>query len=321
MYEFHPSRASLFTMFIQYRKASDWWNDSYERNLICFDQYCKKIYPDIQGLTQEMVTDWLKQKPTETNASCRARTQVVITMIRYLQEHKLTDIVLPEQTIRSKNQHIPHAFSNDELLKFFHECDIQIRKAPTKQKAFSALTSSVLFRLLYSSGMRTLEARLLKTSDIDWSDGILNIKSTKGKQEHFVALHGDVQKMLSSYHKAAEKYLPDRVYFFTNGTDDSPITPDALWWRFRKIWSSISTAKAVAYDFRHHYAITNINSWIDSGYAFHDKFLYLSKSMGHSSLENTKYYYSLVPQMADTIYSCSNQSFDAMIPEVPEYEE
>ncbi len=321
MYEFNPSRSPFFDRFIQYRKASGLWNHSYECNLIYFDRYCIRNYPDKQGLTQEMVTDWIKQQPTESSASCRARTQVVITMTKYLQTFKLADIVLPEQMNHPKNQHIPYVFSEKELLAFFNECDAQVCNATSKAKAFAALTSSVLFRLLYSSGIRTMEARLLKVSDINWPEGVLSIVSTKGKQQHFVALHEGTLEMLRSYHEAAEKYLPGRTYFFTDGAKDSPLTTNVLCYRFNKIWGKISDAKAVAYDFRHNYAITNINSWIGTGYAFHDKFLYLSKSMGHSTLENTKYYYSLVPEMADIILSCSNQSFEELVPEVPEYAE
>lgn len=49
---------------------------------------------------------------------------------------------------------------------------------------------------------------------------------------------------------------------------------------------------ATAYAFRQHYAIENINCWTGEGFEFDAKLLYLSKSMGHSTLESTKYYYS-----------------------------
>ena len=71
---------------------------------------------------------------------------------------------------------------------------------------------------------------------------------------------------------------------------------------------------------RHHYAITNINQWIKNGFDFYDKLLYLSKSMGHSSLESTKYYYTLIPAMANVIELLSNDDFEIIVPEV-EYDE
>jgi hypothetical protein len=38
--------------------------------------------------------------------------------------------------------------------------------------------------------------------------------------------------------------------------------------------------------------------------------------MGHSVLESTRYYYSLVPAMADIIEKLSGQDFDEIVPEV-----
>ena len=43
--------------------------------------------------------------------------------------------------------------------------------------------------------------------------------------------------------------------------------------------------------------------------------------MGHSNLESTKYYYSLVPKMAAIMHDCDNDSFNSLVPEVTGYEE
>ena len=109
-----------------------------------------------------------------------------------------------------KKSHVPHAFSEDELSAFFHECDKRIQAAPDKAKAFRALTVAVLFRLLYSSGMRTTEARLLRTLDVDLENAVINIRETKGDMQHYVALHQDVVKILSLYNQAAQRICPNR---------------------------------------------------------------------------------------------------------------
>jgi hypothetical protein len=57
-----------------------------------------------------------------------------------------------------------------------------------------------------------------------------------------------------------------------------------------------------------------INSWTDDGFGFHQKLHALSKSMGHSVIESTKYYYSLVPRLADVLAEHTNE--DETIPEV-----
>ena len=37
--------------------------------------------------------------------------------------------------------------------------------------------------------------------------------------------------------------------------------------------------------------------------------------MGHSVLESTKYYYSLVPNLADIMKELTNESFNALLPD------
>ena len=184
------------------------------------------------------------------------------------------------------------------------------------EPALRALTFSVMFRKLYSTGMRTLEIRLLKPDEIDFDEGMISITDTKAGRQHYVALDPDVSKMLLRYHEKASTYHPNRSYFFFNRTDDKPFSGSDLRYHFDRIWKKVNSIHVIPYDLRHNYAVQNINRWIDSGIEFHDKFLYLSKSMGHTNLESTRYYYHLVPNMANIIYTCDNDNFDDIVPEV-----
>ena len=67
--------------------------------------------------------------------------------------------------------------------------------------------------------------------------------------------------------------------------------------------------------------MTNINQWINKGFDFDDKLLYLSKSMGHATIESTKYYYSIVPGFSEILREQTEEGFDWIIPEVYEDEE
>lgn len=83
----------------------------------------------------------------------------------------------------------------------------------------------------------------------------------------------------------------------------------------------ISPGSNTAYDLRHNYAIENINRWTNEGFNFYDKIAYLSKSMGHVTLESTKYYYSIVPNLSSIMMNQTNETFDWIVPEVNTDEE
>lgn len=319
MYEYSTERASILEAFVKYRIASNRWNPVSEKKLVYFDRYCSKNFPDTRGINQQMLDGWCTQRETEDKQSFIDRCHPAIQLVKYLIKRGDNSISIPKMPTRKKRNHIPHIFGDDELISFFNECDMRVKMAPTKEKAFRALTIAVMFRLLYSSGMRTTEVRLFSPSDVDFDNAVINIRETKGDIQHYVALHNDAVKMLSSYDLKAQRIYPERKVFFP-WKEGEPLSSTMLGYEFHKVWDSVSTVKAVPYDFRHSYAVMNINNWIGKGFEFYDKFLYLSKSMGHTSLESTKYYYSIAPIMANIIDNESGKGFDAIVPEVIPYE-
>ena len=102
------------------------------------------------------------------------------------------------------------------------------------------------------------------------------------------------------------RLLPGRSTFFPT-SQDTPHRNDWLCRQFNAAWYRNNTARATAYDLRHHYVTANIYSWRGQGigYGLTDRLLALSKSLGHAGIASTLYYFSLVPafegEMADEL--------------------
>lgn len=319
MSKFTSFLSPLIESFIEYRKKSEKWNDNYEQMLKLFDRYLAKTHPDSEILSQEMVDGWCKQIDSEKNNSCRSRTFVVVSMIRYLRIREKTDVNEPVLPRKERRTYIPHAFTEPELANFFNACD-NLPSTPNRTETFSRkMTIPVLFRLLYSSGIRTNEARLLRVADVDLQNGILNIQYSKGHDQHYAVLHDSMLSLMRQYDEAIKEVHPNRTYFFP-GINGRYCTRNWLCWNFNKLWNKENKSHATPYALRHHYATSNINGWADEGFGFDDKLLYLSKSMGHRDIESTKYYYSLVPGLADILEEKTNADFEDIVPEV-KYEE
>jgi site-specific recombinase XerD len=308
--------APLMDAFVVFRKASGRWNDvSYETNLYRFDRYCVAYHPNSGILTQEIIDGWCNRRETETNNSCRARIGVIGAFVEYLRERGFTNIKGPNIPKWQKRRYVPHAFTKSELENFFRACDEVTVKQNGAPSITKKLTLPVFFRLLYSSGLRTTEARLLRKADVDLIQGVLNIRLTKGYNQRFVVLHDSMLELMKAYDAAIQTYHPNRKYFFPAANDKHHLRQ----WvqkNFKDLWFKYNTTYATAYDLRHNYAIENINSWVGDAFEFYDKMVYLSKSMGHIKLENTKYYFHLVPALADVLEEVSGASFDDIIPEV-----
>ena len=160
---------------------------------------------------------------------------------------------------------------------------------------------------------------MLRVKDVDLSNGIINIRYSKGHAQHYVVLHDSMLELLKIYDAAIRKQYPYRAYFFP-ARGNTFHTRKWVQTNFRELWNKYNSSHATAYELRHHYAIENINRWTGEGFGFDAKLLYLSKSMGHSTLESTKYYYSLVPGMADILEEKTGMDFESIVPEV-DYEE
>ena len=126
--------------------------------------------------------------------------------------------------------------------------------------------------------------------------------------------------IMRRYDTAINGIVPEREYFFPS-IRNSHFNRGWVTKNFNLLWRKANTSHATAYEFRHHYAVTNLNQWTGYGFEFHDKLVYLSKSMGHTTLESTKYYYSIVPGLPEIIKEQTENSSEWMIPEVPLDEE
>lgn len=308
----------LILMYIRYRKASGKWCCSYSNVILNFDTFYYNEYPLLLTLEQEPINKWSKQKETELASSTNKRLSVINGFLIYCNNRDFSNICIPEYLKELPCTYVPHAFTIEELKKFFKACDIYQACYPnTIRSTNRMLTIPVIYRLLYSSGIRTCEARMLLTENVNLEDGILNIINSKGPYQHYVALHESMKQIMINYDKAISGLYSNRTFFFPKGMNDF-LSSKWLSRTFCKIWMSCGLKKVRLYDLRHNYAIININSWLSDS-DFNSKFYYLSKSMGHTSLESTQYYYSFVPRLAEIFQETEEETFNELVPEV-EYE-
>jgi len=317
MKKFKSCFSYLIERFIEFRKASGSWNESgYGNNIRFFDRFCADNYPEDTVLTQTMVDTWCAKRSTETNGSNVKRTQVVRLFVDYLRHRGFTDVTSPPRLKHEPRTYIPHPFEEYELQRFFNACD-QIQ--PGKKHMVSMmqkLTIPVFFRLLYSTGMRVREARLLKRKDVDIKRGVIDIQNSKGYDQRYVALHDSMSDLMLRYDKAIAEMQPFRDYFFQSPRG-ACYSSSWVSRNFRRLWiqANGTSSFSAARDLRHHYAISNINSWAGDSFCLTDKLQYLSKSLGHRSIESTLYYYSLIPRMANTLREKTEAGFNIIVPE------
>lgn len=306
-----------FEEFVDVRIASGRWNRSYDYNLHHFDKYIATNYPSYEELTVEML-NWCKRRETERNNTCISRTTPVRDFLKYANKRgwsALNPLPLPAF---EANSYIPHFFTQDELSAFFMECDSYVIRSYQERRHIITLLNRlqlpVYFRLLYSSGMRTCEVRWLKCSDVNFESGIVKIIKSKSIDEHVIVLHDSMLQLLQNYNQAMEKVMPNRIYLFPDKKDE----PHKIRWGctfFKKIWSKVSDEKAVEYDLRSLYAVTNISGWENHGYELSGNSCSYPRSMGHRNIQSTFGYFHLTPMLTDKLKRNCAKKFSELIPQ------
>ena len=317
--------SEVMDKYIFYLKASNHLSRFTHKTLIRFNKYCVSIEPDTDILTNDIVNGWCGKRPEEQCKSRNLRVRPVRKFLKYTNKHGWTNVLIPENLPVKKSTYIPHGFNENELSAFFHSTATIKLVGWQNELRFKLrkIQVPVYFRLLYSTGMRTNEARMLRCEDVDLTNGIINIAHSKGLDQHRVALHPTMWNLLKQYNDAMERLIPGRKIFFPNKNDNFY----GIAWHaniFRNIWKTISGEPARAYDLRSLYAVANINSWDYDGMEWFDKLLYLSHSMGHRRIESTCYYYQLVPLFFKQLEELTGQALHDLLPDLTnffEYEE
>jgi len=315
MCRFQSFLASKMEAFVTFQQAAGRWNGTYEQNLRLFDSHCMRMFPGEAALTEKMVASWCAKRRTESNNSCRVRVYAVSNFINYLAARGLTEVPGPDIPKMERSTYIPHAFTEQELCMFFRACD----NLPDKPNSLTVKTRRLVvpafFRLLYSSGIRTNEARLLRTDDADLEEGVLNIRTSKGHAQRYVALHITMTELLRKYDASIKAIHPGRALLFPS-PKSTHLSNSWVVYNFNHLWGKVSQACATAYELRHNYAVENINQWAGDRFESFSNMVYLSKSMGHAALDSTKGYFHITPAMSDVLRELTGGTFDNIVPEV-----
>lgn len=87
----------------------------------------------------------------------------IAAFVKYLRARGLAEVHEPARPKKNRSSYVPHAFTHEELKNFFNACDSISPGPGHKRKCdkLKKLTAPATFRALYSTGIRTNEARLL----------------------------------------------------------------------------------------------------------------------------------------------------------------
>ena len=281
-----------------------------------FDRFTVENYKSASALTREIVMAWCTKKLYEKQENLCARASVIRQFAIFLDNHGIEAYVIPKNHFKSGEKYVPHIYTNTELRKFFQETD---KCHYCSQCPYRHLLMPILFRMIYSCGLRVSEARLLKVQEVDLNNGILIINQSKKDNSRLVPMTDELTEICQAYSKKVHSSSNPEGYFFPM-IDDKPLTHYNIYKNFRKfLWKAgISHGGRGSgpriHDFRHTFAVHCLKKWSEEGKNLMTYLPILRVYLGHESFDGTAYYLRLTADVFPEITLKLEQVYSDLIP-------
>lgn len=307
--------------FIKFKQNFGHRYESQTYHLLDFDRFCLSEFPDSDKLTEEMVMKWAVIKPTENSNGYISRISVVRQLGKYLTMLGEDAFILPDGLKGGGMPLMPYVFTQESLKSFWNYTDSMERYY---QSTVRHLVAPVMFRYMYCCGLRPIEARRLKRSDVSLKTGRIFISESKYNKERIIYASDDLMNLTQNYLTQIVPIFPDSKAMFVdrNGNSFSQSVHQYLFEHCRdgSGIKAAGTRPPNLYSFRHSFATHRICQWQKDGKDIGALLPGLSAYMGHSRYSHTLYYLHLLPEIFSDMAGFDFERFSDIIPEVDSHE-
>lgn len=259
-----------------------------------FDRYCADH--GLQNLDRSTVEGWVVFRLSGRPGSYRTWMSYIRDFGRWTRINGNEIAYVLSDQWKSKRIRIqPYLFSHEEVCSFFDAAARLESRSPWKWQGFA------FFVLMHSCGLRTCEACRLAVNDVNLAERFIDVRWSKGNRSRRLPITDQIVGILAECDRAWERALgKKRTAFFASSTGN-PVSGSMAASMFHKIWDQAGLRRPIGgkqprpYDFRHHYAYANLERWMAEGTDVNAMLPYLSRYMGHGSLDSTFYYIHTSP--------------------------
>lgn len=249
--------------FVEQKMASGYPYKESFRSLSHLDAMVYEKFPESDSLTKEICDCWIELSSRFHQNTLLRRVTPVRQYGKYLVGTGKPAYIIPGGIPNKQIRYDAHIFTERELTAFFRAID----QCPESSFSHKCYTIPVIFRMLYSTGVRSSEARRLRMEDVDLNTGKIFIRKSKGWEARVIYASSDLLDLMNRYDSIVRKAYPEREAFFPNrkGTHYSQSTIDS--W-FHEFWDKLPEAADCkgnaprVHDFRHTYCVYRLNQWV-----------------------------------------------------------
>jgi integrase len=196
-----------------------------------------------------------------------------------------------------RHRRVPYIYSSAEVASLMAQARLTIRSE------FRAATIETLFGLLAATGMRVGEAIRLDNADLDWTEGLAVVRSSKFGKSREVPLQTGTVKALAAYTRQRDQIhtLRKAPSLFVSIVGTRLLYADILI-TFRQLTNAagIGAQSSICphiHDLRHSFAVHTLVDWYRDGEDVQARLPALATYLGHVEPRSTYWYLSGAPEL------------------------
>jgi integrase/recombinase XerC len=251
---------------------------AYERDLEQFSSFLAEKYEieDLLSVNSEMIRSYIIDLKDNNlkNRSINRKISVLRSFYNYcLREKQIA--VTPLLGVKSMKQ-------PKELAKFVPEHDIK-KMTFEQNDDFLVRRDEIVFEILYQTGMRQAELRLIKDADVDINSKTIKVHGKRNK-DRIIPIGVDLLKLINHYIMLRNARFPDRNNsFLIVDNHGEEATSRFIYSLVHNMLKDITTIEQKSpHVLRHTFATHLLNRGAD--------IRAIQKILGHSSLSSTQIY-------------------------------
>lgn len=270
-----------------------------------------------KNISKDLCDSWCRKKSYESMSNQSHRISTLRVFSRYLNDIGIQVYVPPKGITKKSPKYEAHIYSDEELKRFFMEVD-KSQSIPS-ECPYRGVVMPVFFRILYTSGLRVSELRLITISDINLKDGYITVRNAKNHKDRIVPVHPRLIERCRTIQEEIHAGSPDNEYFFMIRPGQAmPLVN--VYRNFRRYLEHAGISHTGhgprVHDFRHTYCVNLLRKWVDEDKDLMAYLPYMRTMLGHESFEETAYYLKLTSERFPYIKSQLKKSFPDLIKEV-----
>jgi len=305
-----------FQDLVEIKKALGFAYDSQAAAFLRIDTFFNNSNLSEKKITKELCSSWCQKRSYETENNRSHRISTMRVFCKYLNDIGITAYIPPKGLTVKIPRYDAHIYTEDELKRFFYAVD-KSQSVPS-ECPYRQMVMPLFFRILYTSGMRVSELRLVRIRDVNLDKGYVTVRNAKNSKDRVVPIHPDLVGRCVDLKETIHLDSSEDEYFFMIRPGQAmPLVN--VYRNFRRYLDKADIPHTGhgprVHDFRHTYCVNLLRKWVEEEKDLMAYMPYMKTILGHEGFEETAYYLKLTPEVFPSMRENLKSAFPDLIEE------